>query len=198
MNRIWLLWVAVAVVFTHVGLASAYDYPSCLVQRVPGAHGPVIVVADELLEGAMRSCMEKHLRAHLSPMEWSDVSFIDAPRVYARHLIESWEANFALLDIEAGSQGGSNLLGVAVALSEDTGMDEVPELRQGDDWSEVARLSAVIDRDQSIVRHLKGDIRYWKMLGQLSSSALTDDAGNVISGRSGQHFHLIRIHCAQN
>lgn len=190
--------VAAAVALANISVASAYDYPSCLMQRVPGAHTTKIIVSDSLSRHDAQSCMQEHLRSHLSEIEQSNVSFVDAPKDVAVNIIENWQANFALLDVESGSQGAYNLLGVAVALGGDTMMEKLEELRYGDDWSEVARLSAMIGEDQSIMGHLKGNMKYWQVLGQLSPSALTDHSGRVIPDRMAQHFHLIRIRCLDN
>ena len=195
MKPINFIWVVFALVILHVKSASSYDYPSCLMEPVAGAPGPVILILDQLDGPVVQSCMERHLQAQLPRLDLSRVSFDAVPERLVQRRIGNREANFALVGMESSGNGESNLLGVAVALSGDAKEEEVTGLRIGDDWAEVARLSAFVNRDQSIVGRLRGHTQYWSMLGQLEPRALANHEKALALGKSGQHFHLIQIHC---
>lgn len=198
MRRMGLILVALILAVAKVNVALAYDYPSCLLRLTAGARGPVIVLGGRLSEGEVLPCIRKHFQKHLPQLKWSSVSVSQVPEIAARRKIENWEANMLLLDAESSSAGGRNILGVTTALSGDPLVAEPPELRHGDDWTEVARFSTMFEGNGSITGRLRGETKYWKTLGQLTPRALTDETGRRISSRKGQHFHLIQIHCSQD
>ena len=164
----------------------AGEYPICLISI------PSIAIPNHLANDELFDCLENHLSTH----GFEEQTNLNVSSAYNSLLqIEQLQVNLVVVKIE---DIGSVLVVASTLTEEPDTVDTVDTvgdtMANGNDWSELGRLTARISTDNRIVGQLQGEIEFWEYFNFLRPIKLKKVQSESDSFRQ-QHFHLIRIQC---